>query len=176
MERVPALILLFLLVFPVSAWSSQEAEKTGILKVSSPAFENNKSIPKKYTCDGANVNPLLKIRGVPPGVRSLALVLDDKDAPRGTYVHWILWEIDPGSQEIGENSVPQGAVQGMNDFKKTNYGGPCPPSRAHRYVFKVYALDVRLNLDPKSTKADLEKALEGHVIGRGELMGVYKRK
>lgn len=176
MGRMLALILFFLLVFPLSALTGQEAEKTVILKISSPAFENNKSIPPKYTCDGANVNPPLKIRGIPPGAESLALVMDDKDAPRGTYVHWILWEIDPGSQEIGENSVPQGAVQGMNDFKKTNYGGPCPPSRRHRYVFKVYALDVRLNLDPKSTKADLEKAMEEHVIGRGELMGVYKRK
>ncbi len=169
-------ILLFLLVFPLSELTSKEAEKTGILKISSPAFENNKSIPKKYTCDGANVNPPLKIESVPQEAKSLALIFDDKDAPRGTYVHWILWDINPAIQEIKESTVPEGALQGMNDFKKNHYGGPCPPSRGHRYVFKVYALDVRLNLDPKSTKADLEKAMEGHVIGRGDLMGVFKRK
>ncbi len=176
MKRPPLYILFFLSVFPVSELMSQEAGKAGILEISSPAFENNKSIPKKYTCDGVNVNPPLKIRNVPQGAKSLALIFDDRDAPRGTYVHWILWDITPGLQEIKEKTIPEGAVQGVNDFKKNNYGGPCPPSRAHRYIFKVYALDVRLNLDPKSMKGDLEKAMEGHVIARGELMGVYKRK
>ena len=176
MNRLSIYFILCVLVFPISESMSQEAEKTGILKISSPAFENNKPIPKKYTCDGVNVNPPLTIENVPREAKSLALILDDQDAPRGTYVHWILWGIHPGLAEIRENSVPEGAVQGRNDFKKNNYGGPCPPSRAHRYVFRVYALDVQMNLDPKSMKADLEKAMEGHVIARGELMGVYKRK
>jgi Raf kinase inhibitor-like YbhB/YbcL family protein len=105
----------------------------------------------------------------------LALIFDDIDVPRGSYVHWILWNIDPTIKEIKENSVPEGAVQGMNDFKKHNYGGPCPPGRAHRYVFKIFALDTRLNLDPHSTKADLEKAVEGHVISKSQCLGVYKR-
>ena len=176
MNGLSIYFILCVLVFPISESMSQEAGKTGILKISSPAFENNKPIPKKYTCDGVNVNPPLKIENVPREAKSLALILDDKDAPRGTYVHWILWGIHPGLAKIRENSVPEGAVQGRNDFKKNGYGGPCPPSRAHRYVFKVYALDVQLNLDPKSMKADLEKAMEGHIIARGEWVGVYKRK
>jgi len=176
MNRPLIYLIIFIFVSPFSQGMSQEVRKTGVLKISSPAFENNKSIPPKYTCDGANVNPPLKIEDIPREAKSLALILDDKDAPRGSYVHWILWSIHPGLQEIRENSVPEDAVQGRNDFKKNNYGGPCPPSRAHRYVFKVYALDVQLNLDPKSMKADLEKAMEGHVIARGEWRGIYKRK
>lgn len=176
MRHLPVHSILFLSIFLFSGASSQEVGKTGLLKITSPTFENDKSIPKKYTCDGANVNPPLKIENVPPGAKSLALIFDDQDAPRGTYVHWILWDINPGFQEINENSVPAGAAQGMNDFKKNNYGGPCPPTRAHRYVFKVYALDVRLNLDPKSTKADLGKAMEGHILAQGQLTGVYQRK
>jgi Raf kinase inhibitor-like YbhB/YbcL family protein len=145
------------------------------LKISSPAFGKDGEIPKRYTCDGSNINPPLRIEGVPPNTKSLALVFDDIDAPRGTYVHWILWNIDPDTREIKENSVPEGAVQGLNDFKKRNYGGPCPPGRAHKYVFGVYALDTLLNLNPILTKKDLEKAMEGHIISRGQLMGVYKR-
>ena len=154
----------------------KETRKAGELKVSSPAFENNGSIPKKYSCDGANVNPGLLIDNTPSEAKSLALLVDDIDAPRGTYVHWIVWNIDPKTKEIKENSVPEGAVQGSNDFKKQNYGGPCPPSRAHRYVFRLYALDIRLDLDARSTKADLEKAIKGHILAQGEVIGSYKRK
>ncbi len=146
------------------------------LKISSPVFENNGTIPKKYGCAGENINPPLKIENVPPGAKSLAIVFDDIDAPRGTYVHWILWNIDPGAIEIKENSVPEGAVQGTNDFKKQNYGGPCPPTRPHRYVFKIYALDTPLNLQPDSTKPSLEKAMEAHILGQSQLKGTYKRK
>ena len=121
------------------------------------------------------MNPPLKIENTPSETKSLVLIFDDVDAPRGSYVHWILWNIAPTLKEIRENSVPEGAVQGMNDFKKQNYGGPCPPGRAHRYVFKIFALDVRLNLDPNSTKADLEKAMEGHMVATGQLMGKFKR-
>jgi Raf kinase inhibitor-like YbhB/YbcL family protein len=145
------------------------------LKISSPAFENGGKIPKKYSCDGANVSPPLKIEIVPSNTKSLALVFDDSDAPSGTYVHWILWNIAPGVREIKENSIPEGVVQGTNDFKKRNYGGPCPPRRAHKYVFKIYALDILLNLNPNGTKKDLEKAMEGHIISRSQLTGLYKR-
>jgi len=154
----------------------QESGKTGGMKISSPAFENNGHIPGKYSCDGTNVNPPLRIENVPKGAKSLALVFDDIDAPRGTYVHWILWNMDPGIKEIEEKSVPEGSVQGLNDFKKNHYGGPCPPRRAHRYLFKVYVLDSRLNLDSNSTKNDLEKAMQGHVIGEAQLTGVYKKR
>jgi len=163
-------------VFLVSYSLGQEAIKPEGLKISSPIVEDGGQIPRKYTCDGVNVNPTLKIENIPIKTNSLALVFDDVDGPRGSYVHWILWNIDPGTKEIKENSIPKGAVQGRNDFKKNNYGGPCPPSRAHRYLFKIYALDVRLNLNPNSTKTDLEKAMKGHVIAQAQLVGVYKRK
>ena len=172
--------ILFLLLLSVSVCFITEAlcgdGKTGQFKISSPAFENNGTIPKKYGCVGANVNPALQIAGVPPGTKSLALVFDDIDAPGGSYVHWIVWKIDPGAGEIRENSVPEGAVQGINDFKKQNYGGPCPPTRPHRYLFKVYALDTVLDLQPTSTKPDLEKAMAGHILGQTELKGTYKKK
>ncbi len=175
MKRLPILLVLFLQVFFFSYALGQGETKIGGLKISCPAFENAGEIPKKFTCDGANVNPPLKIGNVPSNAKSLALILDDIDAPRGTYVHWILWNIAPDIKEIKENSVPEEAVQGMNDFKKRNYGGPCPPRRAHRYVFKIYALDILLNLNPNSTKKDLEKVMEGHVLFRSQLTGVYKR-
>lgn len=170
-----ALLIVYLLIFIfVSLGIGQEAIKTG-LKISSPAFEHNGQIPSKYTCDGPNLNPLLRIENVPPNTKSFALIFDDMDAPRGSYVHWILWNIDPGVKEIKENSIPEGVVQGLNDFKENNYGGPCPPTRAHRYVFRVYALDVRLNLESRSAKVDLEKAMKGHIISQAQMIGSYKR-
>jgi hypothetical protein len=141
---------------------SQETGRGKNLKITSPAFETNKNIPPKYGCDGENVNPPVQIENVPPGTKSLALVFDDQDAPRGTYVHWILWNVDPATKEIKENSIPEGAVQGLNDFKKNLYGGPLGGGGGRA--------------DPKSTKVDLEKTMEGHIIGRGQLMGVYKRE
>jgi Raf kinase inhibitor-like YbhB/YbcL family protein len=155
---------------------AQETPKTGVLKISSPAFEKDGQIPSKYGCAGANVNPALRIDHVPQGTKSLALIFDDKDAPGGSYVHWILWNIPPGTKVIKENSVPEEAVQGKNDFKKNSYGGPCPPTRPHRYLFKLYALDVPLNLDPTSSKAALEKEMQGHILGQAQLTGAYKRK
>ena len=175
MKRLLICFWVFLQVFPFSYALGQSDIWTEGLKISSPTFVNGGEIPKKHTCDGANVNPPLKIDNVPSNAKSLALVFDDIDAPRGTYVHWILWNIDPNVMEIKENSPPEGAVQGMNDFKKRFYGGPCPPRRAHKYVFKIYALDTLLDLSPNSTKKDLEKAMEGHIVSRTQLTGVYKR-
>jgi Raf kinase inhibitor-like YbhB/YbcL family protein len=169
-------IVVFAIIFAASTGSSQGSEKVKPLKVTSPAFENNKTIPSKYGCDGINISPPIQIDNVPSEARSLALLVDDKDAPRKTYVHWILWNIDPSVKEIKENSVPEGAIQGLNDFKRNTYGGPCPPTRPHKYALIVYALDIRLNLDPKSGKAELEKAMEGHILAQGQLMGVYKRE
>ena len=175
MRRPIIFIILFLSIFLISSSMSQEATQKGGFKISTSAFGNNGQIPVKYTCDGENVNPPLKIENVPLEAKSLALIFDDIDAPRGTFVHWILWNIHPNTKAIKENSVSEGAVQGMNGFKKQNYGGPCPPRRAHKYVFNIYALDIFLNLDPRSTNTDLEKAIEGHVIGQAQWMGVYKR-
>jgi Raf kinase inhibitor-like YbhB/YbcL family protein len=146
------------------------------LRVSSPAFEDNGRIPEKYTCDGKDINPPLLIENVPASAGSLALIVDDPDAPKGTWVHWVLWNISPDTREIKENSVPERVEQGLNDFKKHDYGGPCPPDGTHRYFFKLYALDAALELASKSTKADLEKAMQGHVIDQDQIIGKYQRR
>ncbi len=148
----------------------------GTLKISSTAFRHNEIIPAKHTCDGADVNPSLAVEGVPDNAKSLALIVDDPDAPRGTWVHWVVWNIDAKTKEIAEGSVPKGAQQGMNDFRKLDYGGPCPPSGTHRYFFKVYALDTLLNLGKGAIKADLEKSMKGHILAQGEIIGLYRRK
>ncbi|MGQ9781235.1 MAG: YbhB/YbcL family Raf kinase inhibitor-like protein [Nitrososphaeria archaeon] len=144
----------------------------GKLIVSSPTFENGKFIPSKYTCDGDDVNPPLEIKNIPKETKSLALIVDDPDAPKGTWEHWTVWNIPP-TESIQENTVT--GVEGLNDFGKHSYGGPCPPFGTHRYFFKVYALDTLLNLSPNSRKKELEKAMEGHVLSKGELIGLYRR-
>jgi len=153
-----------------------DVAKKGNMKIESPAFENNQSIPSKYTCDGENVNPPLKISHAPKGAKSLVLVFDDPDAPAGTWVHWTIWNIDPQTEEIAEANVPQEAVEGITSFGKSGYGGPCPPSGTHRYFFKLYALDTVLNLDSSAGVSDMEKAMKGHVLDKAELMGLYERK
>ena len=144
-------------------------------QITSPVFENNGFIPKKYTCDGADVNPQLLIANVPARTKSLSLIIDDPDAPAGTWVHWVVWNIDPQTREIKEHSVPNGANQGLNDFRKHNYGGPCPPSGTHRYFFKLYALDTILALDFNATKAHVEKAMGEHIVAETRIIGLYKR-
>ncbi len=168
-------VVISLIVLTVSAVGCEGGQK-GSLKISSPAFENNTAIPQRYTCDGADMNPPLVMDSVPPAARSLALIVDDPDAPGRVWVHWVVWNIDPSRLEIAENSVPAGAAQGMNDFRKHEYGGPCPPSGTHRYFFKLYALDTVLNLPSSSAKADLERAMKGHIIGQAQLVGTYRRR
>lgn len=145
------------------------------LKLSSPAFSDNGAIPSLYTCDGKDVNPPLVIEGVPPEAKSLVLIVDDPDAPRGDWVHWTLWNIPPDTTEIRENSVSEGAIQGMTDFGRASWGGPCPPSGTHRYQFKLYALDARLNAATTSRKSDIERAMEGRVLDQTTLVGRYAR-
>ncbi len=170
-------VLFILSAFPLAFYFHiTEAGTMSTLTIASPAFKHNGSIPEKYTCDGADVNPPLLIEGVPPGAKSLALIVDDPDAPRGTWVHWVVWGMDPKTREIKENSVPAGAKQGMNDFRKRNYGGPCPPSGTHRYFFKLYALDTAPDPGPGTTKAALENAMKGHVLTEAGITGLYKRK
>ncbi len=148
----------------------------GAVKITSPAFKQREYLPSKYTCDGMDVNPPLTIENIPAGAKSLALIVDDPDAPRGTWVHWVVWNVDPGTMEIKERSVPTGATQGTNDFGNRDYGGPCPPSGTHRYFFKLYALDTALTLGADTTKAALEVAMKGHILAEAELIGLYKRK
>ncbi|MBI4215452.1 MAG: YbhB/YbcL family Raf kinase inhibitor-like protein [Parcubacteria group bacterium] len=145
------------------------------MQLSSPAFQHNQYIPSLYTCDGKNMNPPLQISGVPASAKSLALIVDDPDAPRGDWVHWTVWNIDPKTQTIAGNSVPPGAIEGQTDFGKPGYGGPCPPSGIHRYQFKLSALDTLLNLPPSAKKLEIEKAMEGHIIDHAILIGLYQR-
>ena len=169
-------LAVFIMATAVSDARGKEGRKMADMKLGSPAFVDNGAIPAQYTCDGRDVNPPLLIENVPAAARSLALIVDDPDAPAGMWVHWVVWNIDPKSVEIGENSVPPGAAQGKNDWRRNSYGGPCPPSGAHRYFFKLYALDTSLSLGAGTTKADLEKAMQGHVIAQAQLIGIYKRR
>ena len=152
------------------------------IDLSSPAFSEGKPIPLKYTCDGPDISPPLSWKNLPEGTNSLALICDDPDAPGGTWVHWILYGMGENVKELPEK-VPttpvlsNGARQGTNDFKRLGYGGPCPPrGGAHRYYFKLYALDSELSLNPGATKKDLLNVMDGHILSEGQLMGTYKRK
>ncbi len=151
------------------------------IELTSSAFKEGESIPSKFTCEGPDVSPALEWSGVPESAKSLAMICDDPDAPVGTWVHWVLYELSPAMTGLPEGvpadeTIEGGATQGRNDFKRIGYGGPCPPpGKPHRYFFKLYALDTELNLTPGATKKDVEKAMKGHILARGQLMGTYKR-
>ncbi|MGE5107429.1 MAG: YbhB/YbcL family Raf kinase inhibitor-like protein [Sphingobacteriales bacterium] len=144
-----------------------------LINVSSTAFKAGGMIPSKYTCDGVNISPPIDIKDIPEEAKCLALIVDDPDAPISTWVHWVVWNI-PVTHHLRENEVH--GSEGINDFQQQHYGGPCPPSGKHRYFFKVYALDTLLDLPAGSKKLQLEKAMSEHIIGFGELVGLYKRK
>jgi len=146
------------------------------MKITSSEFENNGSIPGRFTCDGANINPPLAIAGTPAEAKTLALIVDDPDAAMGAWTHWTVWNIDPAVTAISENSVPSGAVEGVTDFGRPGYGGPCPPSGEHRYFFKIYALDLVLDLQAAAGVGELEKAMDGHVLDKAGLIGTYIRQ
>lgn len=142
------------------------------MKISSSAFGQQQMIPARYACDGADINPSLEIEDIPEAAACLAIIVDDPDAPRSTWVHWVCWNI-PVTHHIKEDSSP--GIQGRNDFGTNRYNGPCPPSGTHHYHFKLYALDQQLDLSPGSTKSELESAMSGHILGFGELIGQYKK-
>lgn len=146
------------------------------LTLTSESFKNNELIPKQYTCDGKNISPSLIISNLPAGTKSLALIVDDPDATVGNWVHWLLWNISPEILLINEGTFPSGSIQGLTDFKSNKYGGPCPPSGTHRYFFKLYALDIVLNLEKNNKKSDLDDAMDGHILEKTELIGLYSRK
>ena len=149
------------------------AEEGGAgMKITSAVFGQNTMIPSKYTCQGEDVSPPLAIEGIPPGTKSLALIIDDPDAPMGTWVHWVLFNI-PVTNQIAEGSIP--GKQGRNDFGKNDYGGPCPPSGTHRYFHKIYALDTILDLKEGVSKKEVERAMEGHILDKAEIIGLYKK-
>jgi Raf kinase inhibitor-like YbhB/YbcL family protein len=150
------------------------------LEINSPAFSEGEMIPTRYTCDGPDVSPELSWSGVPEAAKSLALICDDPDAPMGTWVHWVLFNIPPSTNGLAaeiptDASLENGARHGTNDFRKMGYGGPCPPGGTHRYFFKLYALDAELNLESGITKAELLETMQGHILAEGQLMGTYKR-
>jgi Raf kinase inhibitor-like YbhB/YbcL family protein len=152
------------------------------MRLVSTAFQEGSSIPRKHTGDGSDVSPSLQWSGPPAGVKSFALICDDPDAPRGTWVHWLLWNLPADAVELGENvprkpELPSGARQGINDGGDVGYAGPCPPPGGpHRYYFRLHALDSALNLPPGVNRSDLEAAMEGHVLARAVTMGTYQRR
>ena len=145
------------------------------LILTSDAFANGQSIPAKYTCKGKNISPALSWTEPPAGTQSFALIMDDPDAPRGTWVHWILFNIPVVTSTLPENLHPGGIGVGKNSWGDMHYGGPCPPGGTHRYFFKLYALDSNLSLSPGSTKDQLLNAMDGHILAQGELVGTFSK-
>src|SRR2546423_525909 len=168
--------------------SAQQVHQTGLrsmpFTIKSPAFAANGAMPSKYTCEGADISPPLEWSGAPDGTRSFALIVDDPDAPdpakpQRVYVHWVVYDIPSSATKFPENGaktgLPSGALQGTNDFGKQTYGGPCPPIGRHRYFFKLYALDTQLKGLKNPTKAQLEKAMQGHTLDNAQLIGTYQK-
>jgi Raf kinase inhibitor-like YbhB/YbcL family protein len=182
-KRTVICILGLTVLFSLQTLNAKDKKKEGTpmeLKVTSTAFQEGGEIPVQYTCDGANMSPPLSWSSGPDGTKSYALIADDPDAPMGTWVHWVVYNIPVTAGSFPENvpkteSLSDGTVQGINDFKRYGYGGPCPPGGTHRYYFKVYALDMVMKAGPGLTKKKLLREMEGHILGQGELMGTYSR-
>jgi Raf kinase inhibitor-like YbhB/YbcL family protein len=183
MKKCFFMLIQTVLISLIVAADAKEVNPT--MKLTSPNFENQKEIPRKYTCDGEDVSPALAWSNVPKGTKSLVLIVDDPDAPdpanpRMTWVHWVIYNIPAAITSlpaaVKEKDLPKGTLQGLNDWKKTGYGGPCPPIGKHRYFHKLYALDIILPDLKQPTKAALEKAMEGHILFKTEFVGLYQRK
>ena len=180
-----AIVCLCVVFYNMTSCENQPQTETGSdkmeLSIESSAFQEGGMIPSKYTCDGINVSPPLKWSEPPEETKSLVLISDDPDAPMGTWVHWVVYNIPPSLKEFSENIpssevLDNSTIQGTTDFGRIGYGGPCPPSGTHRYFFKIYALDDKLNISPGATKQQVVDAMKGHVIAEGQLMGRYKRQ
>ena len=185
MNTVKIIYTAAFLAFFATACSADEKEFPAApmnIQISSAAFADGQPIPEKYTADGSDVSPPLAWTNAPAGAKSFALIVDDPDAPAGTWVHWVIYNLPATATTLAESTpkspqLPDGSSQGLNSFRKTGYNGPAPPAgKAHHYFFKIYALEVLLDLPPNSTKADLLKAMDGHVLAQGQLMGTYQRK
>lgn len=178
MNRTKKFALTASAIFFASCTPAHAAEKSR-LEIKSAAFQNGGDIPRKHTCDGGDVSPALSWSDAPAATRALAIIVDDPDAPGGTWVHWVLYDLPANAKELPEGSggaaAPNGAKQGANDFRKMGYGGPCPPGGTHRYYFKLYALDTPTDLKPGATKQQLLAAMKGHVLAEAELVGRYGR-
>ena len=168
-------------IVQVQTQQDEKTEDNGVsnMKLTSTAFEHNGKIPSEYTCDGEDISPELMIEDVPAGAKSLALIMDDIDVPKhirpdGLWVHWVVWNISTDTKKIAKANEPEG-IQGITNFGRTGYGGPCPPDREHRYFFKLYALDISLDIPEGSTKDVLEKAMKENIIEQTELIGLYEK-
>lgn len=165
-----------------AAYQTQRAAQAAAFVITSTAFNNGETIPRRFTCDGSNISPLLTWTEPPAGTQSFVLIMDDPDAPRGDWVHWVIYDIPEGTSGLPDNLPPvpemqTGARQGMNDYHRFGYSGPCPPKgkKEHRYFFVLYALDQRLGLMPGALKMDVERAMQGHILAKTELLGRYER-
>jgi Raf kinase inhibitor-like YbhB/YbcL family protein len=172
-------IVIAVLAMGVAVGGAEEAKMQFTL--SSPSFQNNQPMPAKHSCEGMDVSPALNWDGVPANAKGFALICDDPDAPGGTWVHWVIYGIPAGTTELPENVAKtdsaNGAKQGVNDFGRVGYGGPCPPpGRVHHYHFRLYALDAELNLAPRVSRRQLESAMKGHIVAQTELVGTYQRE
>jgi len=172
MKRSLRVLLFFVIMFIGFSQAKAQIKEVNMI-LTSPEFANNEFIPREFTCEGDNVNPPLIIEGVPANAKTMALIVDDPDAPAGTWVHWVVCNM-PVMPRIDKNSSP--GKQGINSNGSHDYKGPCPPSGVHRYYFKIYCLDSALNLKPGFNKADLEKAMRGHILDKAELVGLYKKE
>ena len=183
-KSLPGILLLlaaiagiFIIIARVSHRAPQiQPQSQSTMKIISSAFQNRQPIPRKHTCDGEEISPPLSWSDVPEGAASLALIVDDPDAPSGTWVHWVVWNIDSHAESVQEGVVPQGGIQGITSAGERVWGGPCPPSGVHNYFFKLYALNIMLQLPLSATKADLERAMSEHTLASAQLVGIYSRK
>jgi Raf kinase inhibitor-like YbhB/YbcL family protein len=174
--RIVAVVTLAVLAAAAPTVAEEGEQAMGSeLTINSPAFADGQPIPAKFTADGANLSPALAIANPPPGAACYALIVDDPDAPMGTWVHWVVWNIPAGTTTIPEGKLPAGSVEGRNSWGRTGYGGPSPPSGTHHYHFKLYALDRTLELPRTADKAALIDAMEGRVLARAQLVGTYRR-
>jgi len=179
-ERKAFILTVALLGFVATVGKVKGGEAMAF-EIKSSAFVHGQAIPKKYTCDGPDVSPQLTWTDPPAGTKSFALIADDPDAPMGTWVHWVLYDLPVGARQLPEGvskqeTLPDGTKQGINDFRRIGYGGPCPPSgKPHRYFFKLYAADKKIGLPPNATKQQVLDAIQDHTLGQAQLMGTYKR-
>jgi Raf kinase inhibitor-like YbhB/YbcL family protein len=172
--KPPTVFILSMFIFMLFAFPLHAKEVRNMtMKLTSAEFTDGQQIPGKYSCNGEDINPPLVIEGIPAEAKSLAMIMDDPDAPGGTWVHWVIWNIDPRTTQIAAGSVPLGAQQGINSWHKSGYGGPCPPSGTHRYYFHLFALKERIELPSSAKRNDLERAMQGKILAESRLMGLF---
>ena len=181
MKKIILLSIVIILLLPVCTKQIKQTKDVYKMNIYSNVFKNNQMIPSKYTCKGENISPPLNWDSIPENTKSLVLIVDDPDAPMGTWIHWVLYNIPPTLNNLSENIeqnktyIDSGMIQGINSGKYIGYQGPCPPSGTHRYFFKIYALDIAIEPVEKMTKSQILKAMENHIIAHGELIGLYSK-